>query len=55
MSIGKLLIGAAFCLVAVTLATPVGLVVEHYTGLDDRVIWFIFGGVYFQVCQKMGL
>jgi len=55
MGIGKLLIGAAACLVAVTLAMIVGVVIELYTGLDDRAVWFIFGGVYFQVCQKMGL
>jgi len=55
MSIGKLFIGAAACLAALTLAMIIGVVVERYTGLDDRAVWFIFGGVYVQVCQKMGL
>lgn len=53
--VGKMFVGLAVCAVFIVLAMVVGLVMERYTGLDENIVWFIFGGAYFQTCQKLGL
>lgn len=54
MNVGKLFVSMAVCMVAITLAMFVGLIMERYVGLDQNIVWFIFGGAYFYTCQKLG-
>lgn len=55
MNVGKLFLGLAVCLTFIVLAMVVGVFIERYIGVDENVVWFIFGGAYFQTAQKLGL
>lgn len=55
MNIGKLFLGLGLAAVFVFLAMIVGLGLRAWIGIDENIIWFIFGGCYFNVAQKMGL
>lgn len=55
MNIGKLLLGLGLSAVFIVAAMLVGISLHAWTGIDDRIVWFIFGGCYFNVAQKLGL
>lgn len=55
MTIAKFLKGLALAAVFVTLAFVCGVFLSEWLGVNEGIIWFIFGGAYNDVARKVGL
>lgn len=55
MNIGKILLGLGLSAVFITAAMFVGIAYEAYFDMHEGIVWFIFGGCYFNVATKLGL
>ena len=55
MNIGKILLGLGLSAAFIVAAMLVGLTLNAWLGIDENIVWFVFGGCYFNIAQKMGL
>ena len=55
MFVAKVLKGLALAAVMVSLAMVCGVFLSEWLGVNEGIIWFIFGGAYNDLCRKWGI